>query len=86
MKKTGKQQKVIVSTLVKLMGVVSLDILVVVQVHVSLQILAENVLEFQKIVKIATRLLIVNLELELDLSPLVKVFVSMIAKVMGVVR
>ena len=75
-----------VSTLVKLMGVVSLDNLVVVQVHVSLQILAENVLEFQKIVKIATRLLIVNPELELDLAPLVKVFVSMIAKVMGVVR
>ena len=75
-----------VSTLVKLMGVVSLDNLVVVQVHVSLQILAENVLEFQKIVKIATRLLIVNPELELDLAPPVKVFVSMIAKVMGVVR
>ena len=72
----------IVSTLVKLTGVVSLDILRVVQASV----LAENVLEFQKIVKIATRLLIVNLELELDLAPLVKVFVNMIAKVMGVVR
>ena len=75
-----------VSTLVKLMGVVSLDNLVVVQVHVSLQILAENVLEFQKIVKIATRLLIVNPELELDLALLVKVFVNMIAKEMRVVR
>ena len=42
----------IVSTLVKLTGVVSLDILGVVQASV----LAENVLEFQKIVKIATRL------------------------------
>ena len=62
----------IVSTLVKLTGVVSLDILRVVQASV----LAENVLEFQKIVKIAMRLLIVNPELELDLALLVKVFVN----------
>ena len=46
----------IVSTLVKLMGVVSLDILVEVQAPVSHWILAESVLEFQKIVKIAMRL------------------------------
>ena len=72
----------IVSTLVNLTGVVSLDILGVVQASV----LAENVLEFQKIVKIAMRLLIVNPELELDLALLVKVFVNMIAKEMRVVR
>ena len=62
----------IVNTLVWRTRVVSPDLLLEAQAGakapVSLRVLVENVLEFQKIVKTVMRLLIVKLELDLELD------------------
>ena len=62
----------IVNTLVWRTRVVSPDLLLEAQAGakapVSLRVLVENVLEFQKIVKTVMRLLIVKLELDLELE------------------